>query len=362
VTPSRAHLDRRALNRATLERQLLLHRSRLDSRQAVAHLIALQAQEADPPYLSLWSRLRGFDHDALTSLLHTRSVVRGSGLRGTQHLLGAQDFPWLRPLVQPALDRGRQAGFGRATRGVDLEELAAAARAELTGRTLTRSQLGAALHQLWPDHEPAALAWSAQCLVPVLHPPPNGTWRRGGPTPFVLAEEWLDQPLQAPRPAELAERYLAAFGPGTAADLQKFTGVGGWQQVLEDLRPSLLVLSTDTGDVFDLPHAPRPDSDTPAPPRFLPRFDNLLLGHADRTRIVTDEHRRRVITGSLVRATLLVDGTVAGTWTITGGTLDVHLFAPLSPASADEVATEGHRLLAFAAPERQPHHVRLTVT
>jgi hypothetical protein len=352
-------LSLRALNRATLERQLLLRRSRLAAREAVAHLIALQAQEADPPYLGLWSRVEGFTHGVLTTLLYERAVVRGPALRATQHLLCAEDFLWLRPLVQPVLERGRQAAMGRLTRDVDLGALASAARELLQGRTLTRTQLRELLRDRWPESDPDALAWSVQYLVPVIHPPPNGTWRRRGPTPITLAEAWLGRPLERGAATErLIRRYLAAFGPATAADVQTWSGLRGCDEVLEEMRPSLRALRSDTGDqLFDIPDAPLPDPDVPAPPRFLPRFDNLLVAHADRRRLVADDDRRRVITGSLVRATLMLDGFVQGTWTLTDGTLTVNPFRPLSPEETAAVAEEGHRLLAFAAAGAPGHAV-----
>ena len=354
-------ITQRALNRATLERQLLLRRSTLSPREAVERLVAVQAQEPDPPYLGLWSRLDGFSHDALTTLLYERVVVRGPVLRATQHLVSADDFLWLRPLVQPVLERGRQAAMGRLTRGVDLDALARAARGHLEGCTLTRSQLRELLRDRWPDSDPDALGWSVQYLVPVVHPPPNGTWRRRGATPFVLAEEWLGRPLErVPRMEQLIRRYLAAFGPATAADVQSWSGVRGCLEALEELRPSLRILrGEDGGELFDLPDAPLPDPDVPAPPRFLPRFDNLLVAHADRRRLIGDEDRRRVITGSLVRATLLLDGFVRGTWTIAGGTLAVTPFSPLSKRETAAVTEEGHRLLAFAAADSADRTVEI---
>jgi hypothetical protein len=352
-------LSLRALNRATLERQLLLRRSSVAAGDAVAHLVALQAQEPDPPYLGLWSRLEGFTQDALTALLYERAVVRGPALRATQHLVCTEDFLWLRPLVQPVLERGRQAAMGRLTRDVDLRALASAARELLQARTLTRSELRELLRDRWPTSDPDALAWSVQYLVPVIHPPPNGTWRRRGSTPFTLAEEWLGRPLERGVAVErLIRRYLAAFGPATAADVQTWSGLRGCGEALENLRPSLRVLRTHDGNhLFDLPSAALPDPAVPAPPRFLPRFDNLLVAHADRRRLIADEDRRRVITGSLVRATLLLDGFVQGTWTLTGGTLTVNLFRPLSPVEAAAVTEEGHRLLAFAAADASSHVV-----
>lgn len=357
-------LDRRALNRATLERQLLLRRADLPADAAIERLVALQAQETNEPYIGLWARLAGFRHEALTRLLHERRVVRSSLLRGTQHLATADDYLWLRPLLQPALDRGRQAAFGRRTAGLDLAELAAAGRALLQGRNLTRPQLRALLAERWPDRDPQALAWSVQALVPLVHPPPNGTWGSGGATPFALAEDWLGRPLAAsPSPEELVRRYLAAFGPASVMDVQAWSGLTRLREVVERLRPRLRVFRDEAGrELYDLPDAPLPDPGTPAPPRLLPMFDNLMVAYADRTRVMTDEHRRRVCVGAVVAATALVDGRVRGTWRIErqGETavLLVELFEPLAAVDGAALAEEGARLLGFAA-EGAAHDVRL---
>ncbi|MBC6457411.1 winged helix DNA-binding domain-containing protein [Actinomadura sp. HBU206391] len=374
--------------------------------EAVRHLVGLQAQLPDPPYIGLWTRLAGFRQDALTRLLFDRQVVRSSVLRGTQHLVAAQDFPWLRPLMQPALDRGRQAAFGRSTAGLDLAELTAVGRALLAGRTLTRPRLGELLAEHgraagWGERDPQALAWSVQCLVPLIHAPPNGTWGKGGATPFMLAEDWLGRPVrsadqlvrrpQSPPespldgsdgspdggpdggadggPADSTERmirrYLAAFGPASVKDMQVWSGLTRLNATVERLRPHLRVFRAETGmELFDLPGAPLPDPETPVPVRFLPAFDNLMVAHHERDRVMTEEHRRRVISGSLVRATVLVDGFVRGVWALERGrrtaTLVIEPFEPLSHGDLAAVADEGTRLLAFAAADTAAHDVRFT--
>ena len=358
-------LGRRALNRATLERQLLLRRWRLPAAEAVQQLAGLNAQDPNTAYTALWARLEGFSQDALTGLLYDRWVVRSSLLRGTQHLVSAADFRWLRPTVQPVLDRVRQAGFGRRTTGLDLAELAAAGRALLAGRTLTRQQLGRLLAERWPNRDPNALAWSLQFLLPLVHPPPSGTWGTFGATPFTLAEDWLGAPLApAPTPRELVGRYLAAFGPATVMDIQAWSGLTRLREVVEALRPRLRVLHDQAGrELLDLPDAALPDPDTPAPPRFLPEVDNLLLAHADRRRVMTDEHRKRVIDGAWVKATVLVDGFVRGTWRIErqpgAATLHVELFEAVAERDRSALAEEGARLLAFAAGGAS-HDIQLT--
>jgi Winged helix DNA-binding domain len=357
-------LGRRALGRATLERQLLLRRWDLPVAEAVERLGGLNAQDPEPPYLALWARLAGFEHDTLTRVLNDRGVVRSTLLRGTQHLVAAADCLAWRPLLQPLLDRIQRSGFGRATAGVDLEQLAAAARWLLTEQPLTRPELGRLLARRWPDREPGALAWSAQYLLPLVHPPPSGTWGRHGPTPYVLAESWLGRPLPAaPSPEGMVERYLAAFGPASVNDLQAWSGLTRLREPVERLGAALRPFRDEHGrQLYDLPDAPRPDPDTPAPPRLLPAFDNLLLAHADRSRVMTDEHRRRVSYGAVVEPSVLVDGRVVAVWRTLrehdGAVLEVELLTRLSGADRTAVAQEGMRLLDFAAADAAGHDVR----
>jgi hypothetical protein len=184
--------------------------------------------------------------------------------------------------------------------------------------------------------------------------PTGDRWAFPSVADFTLADTWLDEPIdQEAGPAALVRRYLAAFGPATAADVQTWSGLGGMKAVLEAIRPELHVVEDERGrELFDLPDAPRPAQDVPAPPRFLPEFDNLVLAHADRTRLLADEHRPAVVTKNLrVRATFLWDGEVRGTWTIERkkATATLHLapFEPLPKPAAEALAEEGERLLRF---------------
>ena len=357
-------LGRRKLGRATLERQLLLRRWDLPVTEAVERLAGLNAQDPEPPYLGLWARLADFEHDALTRSLHDRSVVRSSLLRGTQHMVTAADYLAWRPLLQPVLERIQRGFFGRATAGVDPAALAAAARQLLGQRLLTRPELGRLLARQWPDHEPGALAWSAQFLVPLVHPPPSGTWGTHGPTPFVLAESWIGRPLPAwSSPQELIKRHLAAFGPASVNDIQAWSGLTRLREPVERLGAELRPFRDEGGrQLYDLPDAPRPDPDTPAPPRFLPAVDNLLLAHADRTRVISDEHRKRVCVGAVVEPTVLVDGQVVAVWKLirapAGATLEIELLTGLSGTEQAAVAQEGMGLLRFSAADRGDHDIR----
>ncbi|MFG1947038.1 winged helix DNA-binding domain-containing protein [Nonomuraea sp. NPDC048826] len=341
-------LNRRVLNRTTLDRQLLLSRSGMTAAQAIERLVAIQGQDVNPPYFGLWSRLTAFTQDDLITLLHGKQVVRGSLLRGTQHLALADDYLWLRPLVQPSISRQRQAAFGRDTRDVDLDELAELAHGHLRGRTLSRSKLRDLLAVRWPDVAPMALGWSAQALLPIVHTPPSGIWNKGGGTPFTLAEEWLGRPLQTAPPVErMVTRYLAGFGPASVMDVQAWSGLTRLRPVIEAM--GLREYRDEQGKVlYDLPDAPLADGDEPAPVRFLPYFDNLCVAYADRTRLMTDEQRKVISVGATVYPTFLVDGMVAGMWDLQDGGLVMRPFAPLPAGVVAELEEEGARLLAFA--------------
>jgi hypothetical protein len=356
-------LTARALGRATLERQFLLRRSAMSALEGVRHLVGLQAQAANAPYVGLWSRLASFAISDLTALMVDRRAVRSGSLRATQHLTTAEDYLWLRPLIQPVSLRQRQAGFGRRTAGVDLGEVAAVASDLLAGRTLTRPQLRDLLAERWPGHDAEALAWSVQCLLWIVHPPPSGTWGVGGATPFALAHEWIGRPVVTdPEPAPLVRRYLAAFGPATVKDVQTWSGLTRLRDVVERMRPEVRTFRDEAGtELFDLADAPLPDPDTPAPPRFLPEFDDLIVAHGDRRRLMTDADRKRTCVGSLVAPTFLIDGRVAGSWRLQRdretATLVIAPYRSLGEADRTALEEEGVRLLGFAAPAGRTRHV-----
>jgi Winged helix DNA-binding domain len=205
---------------------MLLRRWDLPVTEAVERLAGLNAQDPEPPYFGLWARLAGFELDDLTRRLEDRTVVRSTLLRGTQHLVTAADYLAWRPLLQPMLERRQRAGFGRATEGVEPAALVAAARELLAQGPLTRPELGRRLAARWPGRDPGALASSVQYLLPLIHPPPSGTWRHRGAIPCVLAETWLGRPLPAAAsPAGMIRRHLAAFGPASVMDVQAWSGL-----------------------------------------------------------------------------------------------------------------------------------------
>ncbi len=348
----------RALNRAFLERQLLLRRQNLPAAEAIQRLVGMQAQAPDPPYVGLWTRLEGFLPDELARLILDRRAVRVALMRNTVHLVSDRDCLKLRPLVQPVIDRGLYAN--RADRegleGVDIEALSVAGRALLEERPRTAKELGVLLQERWPERDPATLARAVRHLVPLVQVPPRGVWGKSGWTTHTTAEAWLGRPLDPdPSPDEMVVRYLGAFGPASVRDVQSWSGLTRLGEVVARLRPRLHAFHDERGrELFDLPDAPRPDPDTPAPPRFLPNFDNLILSHADRTRVIADEYRKAIASrNGMVPATFLVDGFVRGTWkterTRGKATLLIEPFEALAKQDRGALAEEGERLIRFMA-------------
>ncbi|AYG79613.1 hypothetical protein DWB77_01728 [Streptomyces hundungensis] len=326
-------LSRPALNRATLDRQLLLERSdALSPKDAVAHLLGLQAQNVKPPYFALWSRLAGFRPEALSALMEAREVVRMVTLRSTLHTHTADDALTLRPLVQAARERELNA-FRKGLVGVDTERLGAIVRALVEERPYSMRELREALLKEWPDADPFALSVAARCVLPLVQVTPRGLWGRGGAVALTTVEHWLGRPAgPAPAPDATVLRYLGAFGPASVKDMQTWSGLTRLGPVFARLRPQLAVFRDENGvELFDLPDASRPDEDTPAPPRFLPEFDNLLLSHADRARVVPPQHKGRAWSGNQAHRTLLVDGFLAGG---SGGSRNARTAPRFSPCSS----------------------------
>ncbi|SCX72070.1 winged helix DNA-binding domain-containing protein [Variovorax sp. EL159] len=366
-------LSLRALNRATLARQMLLARRKLSAVQAIERLGGLQAQAPNPPYIGLWSRLEGFEREQLTEAMRKRRIVRMSGMRSTLHLMTAADALAWRPLLEPVHQRGLLGNHKRALDGLDRAAVVAAGRALLDQRPHTSAELGQALGARWKGRETASLAALIRNNVPLVHLPPAGSWNSHQSALLQPIGHWLGESAAGVAPAtqdDLLLRYLAAFGPATLADAGAWSGLTGWKAVAERLRPKLRVFVGEQGEeLFDLPRAPRPDPDTPAPPRLVAEWDNLLLSHADRSRVLSEAHRARVFTiNGIVRGTVLLDGFVAGVWKIerAKNTAAVVLepFTRWSKADRLGVQEEAMRLLAFTAAdgdgdESERHAVRM---
>ncbi|HKO55533.1 MAG TPA: winged helix DNA-binding domain-containing protein, partial [Thermoanaerobaculia bacterium] len=351
------------LNRATLARQLLLERSRVSAVEAVGRLAGLQAQLARPPYIALWSRLADFARADLTRAAAGREVVRATAMRGTLHLLTKKDYVAFRPVLQEMLTKGAQSRLQDRPE-IDVEPLVTEARAFFDERPRTFEELRKHLIALHPDADERAMGYLVRMHLPLVQVPDDSPWGWPANSDFAVAESWIGKKLpRTAKPEALAMSYFAAFGPASAADLQTWSGVASAREMVEKLRPKLRALRDPRGrELFDVPDAPRVDEDAPAPARFLPEFDSLLLAHADRTRVVADEWRPRIATKNLrILPTFLIDGFVAGTWEVERkkgvATLMFAPFGKLAKTAKRELAEEGERLLRFVEEDAKSYVV-----
>ena len=359
-------LGRRALNRALLERQLLLRRAALPVPDAIEHLLGLQAQSIAPPYYGLWSRLDPFDPYELGRMLTDREAVRMTLMRGTVHLVTVRDALLLRPLVQVVIERGHNGAFGRRMGGADLGELERAVREELDGEAVHARELGRRLVARGIGDDVEAMGNATRAYVPLVQVPPRAVWGKSGQAKYATLESWTGRGLD-PDPSidEVVLRYLGAFGPASVMDMQNWSGLTKLRDVFDRLRPRLLTFRDEAGrELFDLPGAPRPDPCLPAPVRFLGEYDNVLLGHADRSRLIPAGFpwKEMLADGRWV-SNFLVDGMLRGTWWIErdgkrSATLAVRPSGELSPAERDEVAAEAGRMVEFSEPEAAERDVR----
>jgi DNA glycosylase AlkZ-like len=349
-------LSQRALNRALLARQGLLERGAGGALAAVEQLVALQAQVPAHPFVALWSRLDGFAAAELDALLESRAVVRTHALRSTIHLVSARDAPALLPHGLGVTARAFKSPFTPRLAGADAAEIAAAGRELLAAAPLTRAELAAALGPRFPGAEPLACAYAVTAHVPVVQTPPRGLWGAPGEPRWALAERWLGTPVGAAPDAggdiaAIVLRYLAAYGPAASADMRVWSGYTGLRAVLERLRPRLCSFRDERGrELFDVPGGPLPDPATPAPPRFLPEYDNALLGHDDRSRILARPWPGPGYPTGALAGNLLVDGFYRAHWRCADGALTIGGLeaAPDDPpGTRAAIVGEGERLLAF---------------
>jgi hypothetical protein len=360
-------LDSRELNRASLARQLLLERSELTVRQALERLVGLQAQTPQTWYVGLWTRLAGYTPEETSGLLAEGGILRMALMRGTIHLTTADDALWLRPLVEPVIERGTRGAFGRKLAGLDLAELTVAGRAAFAERPLTFAELGKLLTERFPAYDGPAMAQMVRASVPLVQVPPRGLWGRSGPVAHTPVEQWLGRSVEpAPSVEQLVLRYLAGFGPATVRDVQQWSGLTRLAEVVDRLRPQLVVFRDGQGrELFDLPDAPRPPADTPAPVRYLYEFDNLLLSYADRSRVLTVDFADQGFFGGSneMPRSVLVDGFVAATWRFAASreeaVVTVRPFRPLTGAERAGLESEGELLGRFLAPAAVRHEVRI---
>jgi hypothetical protein len=357
-------LSRRALNRATLARQLLLARSDRTVEDAVEHLVGLQAQTPHTWYTGLWTRLSGFDPDETGRRLTDRRLVRMALMRSTIHLVTARDAVALRPPLDPVVRKPLSGVHRRNVEGIDLAELVEAGRTLVDEQPRTFSELGVLLAARWPGRDPGALSLAVRALLPLVQVPPRGVWGRSGQAKHTSLAAWLpDVRAKQATARDIVLRYLGAFGPASVRDMQNWSGLSRLQEIVGEL--DLVTFRDEHGrELFDRPEAPRPDPDTPAPVRFLYDFDNLLLGHDDRSRVVSDAHAA-IDFGERMEmpATFLVDGMTAGMWKCVVrrrvATMTLAPVVAIKPDAESELTAEAERLAAFLAPNAEERRIRL---
>jgi hypothetical protein len=354
-------LTLRDLNRATLARQHLLERTHAPVLDVIEQVAGFQAQDVKAPYVGMWTRIAEFDFDEPGRLLESRAAVRILSMRGTVHLLSARDALGLRPLMQPVFDRefkGVRLGHLMAA-GASVDEITTRSAELLAGGAYTAPELAAAIavdHPEWPPELLEHVAAVPRIRVPTVQIPPRGVWGRSGKPTYRLVEDWLGASMEPYPLDEVVRRYLAAFGPATVRDVQAWCGLTRLRAVVDGMRDELIEFEGPSGEeLFDLPDAPRPGGDTPAPIRILPEFDSLLVAFADRSRVITEQRRKAMATlNGMVPGTVLVDGVVAALCKTQigkpggakgGGVARVMPLERLSRAVRAEIEREAHALL-----------------
>jgi hypothetical protein len=361
-------LSRRELNRATLARQLLLARSSLAPRAALEHLVAIQGQVSNAPYIGLWTRLQEFHRPELGALIEEKEVLRASSLRCTLHLLRAEDFLRIHPLLQPKFSRNLHIFAGR-TPGFDMDWFTSQMRAYLQERPRTAAELRLKMAELYPGMGEPRIVDAVRIYLALIQTLPAGMWGFTGKPKHTEASSWLGRPMVPAEHGALRDlflRYLAAFGPATTQDFQTWSGLSGVHGSLEVLRPNLLTFSDEQGrELFDLPDAPRPPVDTPAPVRFLPDFDNLLFGHADRRRVIAENVRTALFVDNSTCAAFLVDGFVRGRWKVkrneSSATLVIESLESLEEPARRTLEGEGRQLLDWIFGDTRPFAIEFKV-
>jgi hypothetical protein len=362
-SPGGAPIDRRTLNRTLLARQWLTRRSDGTPADVLRHLVAVQAQSPSAPYFGVGTRLTSFRHDDLAGTLLDRSAIRLVNLRGTIHWSLSSDGCALRTWVQESLERGLATAWGSQLGGVDLEKVASAAEDLLGDGSMPVNDLGKALAEMWPDTSPSVLANAARVLTPLVQVPPRGVWGSSGATAYARASAWVGSPNPtAPDAADFVRRYLAAFGPASVRDIQAWSGLTRLASVAKVLEPELRHFTDESGtDLVDLADLELADPDEKTPPLFVAPFDNLILSHADRNRIINDDGRKAIATkNGLIPGTILIDGFVAGTWTVDAeatvkkasraapGVVTVTPFSRLAKRTAASLAAPGRAIAGLA--------------
>jgi hypothetical protein len=343
-------LTARALNRALLARQGLLRREAVPALEMVERLVGMQAQVPENPYVALHARLTAFDPLTLSAAIEAGDAVRAQLMRATIHLVTRRDLGAIAPITADVLARTFKSQFSRHLPGVTGAEVAAAGQVLLASEPRTRAELATHLHARWPDTDPAVLAQAVTFLSPLIQVPPRGLWGGRGQARWALAEhDGAAADVDA-----LVLRYLRAFGPATTADVRTWSGLTGLKTVVDRLRPDLRTFADERGaELLDVPGGPLPDPATPAPPRFLPEYDNVSLSHADRARILGGRGPGLPFPRGSWIGTLLVDGFYRANWRYDDSTLTIDRFAPASDdprGTRAAIEAEGERLIGLLAP------------
>ncbi|MCY3865509.1 MAG: winged helix DNA-binding domain-containing protein [Chloroflexi bacterium] len=358
-------LSLRQLNRTLLARQLLLQRQNLDCAGAIEALGGMQSQIPNPPYIGLWTRLREFSKPQLTAALETRAVARAPWIRSTLHLVTADDHQRFQAVIQPALARGLRSFFGARAKGLDIERLIAIAKPYLEAKEPAIGELRDKLQEHQPDEDKQAMAYAVRSYLPLVQVPPSGVWGLGTRATYTTAESWLGVAASSDL-AALFRRYLAAFGPADVMDFQTWTGMTSLKSRLNETLSTLVFYRDESGRaLYDLPDQPTLDEDLPAPIRFLPEYDNILIGHKDRRRILPEAHRRKVfVSAGRVLGSVIIDGFVAAIWKVEREkervTLRVTLFEEQTEYVLEKIEAEGLALARFLEEDAAAHRVEFT--
>ena len=351
-------LTARRLNRATLDRQLLLRRKRLSVDEGVRRVGALQAQEAVSPYIALWNRLSGFDPADLDAAFVARDVVKASLMRITLHAVHADDYPAFHAAMLPTLRASRLNDRRYTETGLSSADADALAPQLLEFASQPRT--GAECETLL---DKPRVWWALRTFAPLLHAPTDDPWSFGRRPSFVAAPKQSTQ-IDADESAQhLVRRYLEGFGPASANDVAQFVlfprSRARTREVLQSMAGTLKQLTGPDGtELFDVPGVRLPAEDTPAPPRLMAMWDSVLLAFADRSRVIPPDYRQLVTRrNGDVLPSLLVDGYVAGVWRPVEGGIEATAFHPLSEEAWDGLAAEARKLVAFLA-DREPQVYR----
>jgi hypothetical protein len=338
---------------------MLLRPVKLSAAVAIERLVGMQAQAPNLPYVGLWARLQGFRHEELSELMRSRRAVRTTLMRNTIHLVTTEDALRLEPIFQPLHERGffRGSPWGRDLKSMNPDALLEAGREIMGDRPRTIAELARLLAPRFPDRDALSLAYGVRYMLPMVFATPRGIWQAGGPVALTTVEAWLGRSdVPAIAPEDLVLRYLAAFGPASVADMRAWSGLA-LRPVFDKLKPRLTIFHDEHGiELFDLTRSPRPAAETAVPVRFLPDYDNILLAHADRTRIMAPgQHLGLFSSNGIMKGSILVDGFVRAGWKPfkdkMGTALVITPFdEPIRRQDRAPVTAEGLRLLAFLAP------------